>query len=80
MTTVQATLEEAVKEGELAIDETCSQDDIAEVVESKPGVRLVQRIDPHDRALARRHGASIGGKWEIVYDVTLEDLVTLPAS
>ena len=77
VTTVQATLEEAVSEGELAIDETCSQDDIVEVVESRPGVRLVQRIDPEDRALARRHGASVGGKWEIVYDVTLEDLVTL---
>ncbi len=77
VTTVQATLEEAVSEGELAIDETCSQDDIVEVLESKPGVRLVQRVGPEDRALARRHGASVGGTWEIVYDVTLEDLVTL---
>ena len=80
VTTAPATLEEAVREGELSVQGTVTQDDIVEVLKSAPGVRLVPKraADPWKHALPRKSGVSLGFTIEI--DTTILDTVNVNGS
>jgi len=80
VTTTQGTIEEAVAQGELAIGETVTQDDIETVLRSAPGVRLVSRRESAPRVPgALRHDAPCFGK-TVDFDLTLDDIVKLSGS
>jgi Carboxypeptidase regulatory-like domain/Concanavalin A-like lectin/glucanases superfamily/FG-GAP-like repeat len=80
VTTTQATLEEAVQQGELSLHGSVTQNDIVKVLESVPGVRLVpvRPADPWRHAYPRKAGTSFGFTIEI--DTTILDTVNLNGS
>jgi hypothetical protein len=71
VTTTQAAIADAVTEGELAVGDSFTQDDIAETIRSAPGVRLVPRNDPAALAHGSRRRADPRFGMTIAYNVTL---------
>jgi hypothetical protein len=77
VTTEQAALEEVIKEGELSVGGTLTQNDIIRTMEPTPGMRLVPFRDAQDRAhgLARRIDPRLGITIEI--DTTILEAVNI---